>query len=73
MNVRAKFLCVEKKETKDGNKNIFSYLFYPVTSGSDENKEFYHYTPSGKLELNSIKSNLFEVGKEFYLDFSLAK
>ena len=73
MNTRAKFLCVEKKEAKDGNKNIFSYLFYPVTSGSEENKEFYHYTPTGKLELNSIKNGLFEVGKEYYLDFTLAK
>lgn len=46
----------------------------PVTSGSEENKQYFSYTPSGKIEMN-IKSaaiEQFEVGKEYYVDFTPA-
>jgi hypothetical protein len=50
---------------------IYNYKFSAVTSGSDENKTFWKWTPSGGIELSSIRDELFEVGKEYYVDFSL--
>jgi hypothetical protein len=69
--VRAKFKCTEKKQTTDG----FVVSFQPVTHGSQENDEFFKWTPFGKLEmgiLNVQAVEQFEVGKEYYLDFAPA-
>ena len=47
----------------------------PVTSGSSENESFYRYTPSGKVELGTVNeaaANSFEIGKQYYLDFTPA-
>lgn len=47
----------------------------PVISGSDENKEFYKHSPSGSIELGTVNEAAaaqFEIGKEYYVDFSLA-
>jgi len=44
----------------------------PVTSGSEENKSFSMYTPSGSLSMhitNPDALGFFEPGKEFVLDF----
>lgn len=46
----------------------------PVIDGSKENKQFFSYTPSGKIEMH-IKSaaiEQFEIGKEYYVDFTPA-
>ncbi len=46
-----------------------------ITEGSEENKTFYAYTPGGSLELNCLNepaAKFFEVGKEYYLDFTEA-
>jgi hypothetical protein len=71
--VRAKFYVAEKTEyAGDGfQKQI---VMRPVTSGSDENKEFFRWTPSGELKM-TIKSEVadqFPVGSEIYVDFSPA-
>lgn len=72
--VRAKFTCVGKNISLSNGKPLSTYVFYPVTSGSDENKEFFQYTPSGKIELGTINEKVsFEIGKEYYLDFSPAE
>jgi len=73
MKVRAKFTCIEMTEGMGGRKgrNLYSYKFYPVTEGSPENEQFFAYTPSGQLQLSSINEGLFEVGEEYYLDFTL--
>jgi len=70
--VRAKFTCSEVTIRLDGynKRRLYTYHFYPVTSGSPENEKFYAYTPSGKLELASIREDLFEIGQVYYLDFS---
>jgi hypothetical protein len=47
----------------------------PVTSGSDENKAFYKWTPGGSIELSTVNteaSKQFDPGKEFYVDFTEA-
>lgn len=73
--VRAKFVCwsITKRKNHDSQKPfLWDYEFSPVTSGSEENSKFYAYTPSGSIRLSSINSELFEVGKEYYLDFTQA-
>ena len=82
MKVRAKFLCVEIGQTLGSFKNLetdkyeqgklYTYKFNAVTSGSPENELFWAYTPSGQVNLSSVRVDLFEVGQEYYLDFSPA-
>lgn len=70
--VRAKFQVYEVAKTLSGHKVVLQ----PVTSGSEENKEFFKWTPSGKIELYCINDKAveqFEVGKEYYVDFTLAE
>lgn len=38
-----------------------------------ENAKFFAATPSGKLEVQSVTTGLFVVGKEYYLDLSPAE
>jgi hypothetical protein len=75
--VRAKFKCVEKGEagstTTDKHTKV---ILQAVTTGSEENKTFWRWTPSGRLEmsvLNTQAGTLFEVGKEYYVDFTPAE
>lgn len=74
MAVRAKFLVSEKKEHLSGSsENTFTITMNPVTSGSPENDEFYKYTPGGTLILstvNALAAAEFEVGVQYYLDFT---
>lgn len=48
-----------------------------VCSTSDENKDFTRFTPNGSLEISIMNdapaSSFFELGKEYYLDFTLAE
>ena len=48
---RTKIAMVDSK----GNKT-FGYRIegFPVYQGSEENEKFFHFTPSGKLELGTI-------------------
>jgi len=74
--VRAKFVCqaVTKRKNYDTQKPfLWDYEFSPVTGGSEENKQFFAYTPSGTIKLSSISSELFEVGNSYYLDFTLTE
>lgn len=82
MNVRAKFSCTSVTKTMGGKYNaegkyeqgvLYGYRFQAVTNNSDENKSFYASTPSGSIELQAVRDDLFEIGKEYYLDFSLAE
>ena len=73
--VRAKFVCNGIKDEKDyGYKSV---SFSPVIDGSEENKSFSKYTPSGSIHLNvsheTEASNAFELGKEYYIDFTKAE
>lgn len=49
--------------------------FTPVSSGSPENTPFWDATPSGSLQLGVVNQEAwkeFELGKEYYLDFTPA-
>lgn len=71
--VRAKFIVTSKTEPAPGE---FLVALLPVTSGSDENKEFYRWTPGGRIELSTINPDAaaaFEPGKSVYVDFTPAE
>jgi len=65
---RAKFVCVDVSEENDGQRAKFE----AVTSGSEENDRFFDFTPYGSLDMGTVHGKLFEIGKEYYLDFSEA-
>lgn len=71
MNVRAKFR-VESIETSVSGSTI---KMQPVTSGSEENKQFFKWTPSGSLNMGVVNPEVaaaFVPGAEFYIDFTPA-
>jgi hypothetical protein len=64
--VQCKFKCIYKR---DENGGAFVQLD-PVTTGSRENEEFFHYTPYGKFEMGTINpdaADQFQVGKEYII------
>ena len=67
MAVTAKFVC-EFVQDFGQQKNV---ALRPVTSGSEENKNFSAYTPNGRLELTIDKStpaaDYFTPRAEYYL------
>lgn len=68
MSVRCKFVC----SFKEGQSVHFS----PVYSGSEENKEFFQATPGGQIAFYTVNQSAldrFEMGKEYYVDFSPAE
>ena len=69
--VRAKFHCASKIElVYPKGAPVCSYVFYLVASGNAENKVVFEASPAGKLELASANGNLFEIGQDYYLDFT---
>lgn len=68
-NVRAKFECTKVDKNEEGQTVKFS----AVVSGSPENESFFKFTPFGEIELGIVNNDIqFEVGKEYYLDFTEA-
>jgi hypothetical protein len=70
--VRAKFKCTEISQTEYGERIKLT----PVTGGSPENDQFFKWTPGGQIEIGTINpeaAKQFEVGKSFYVDFTLAE
>ena len=69
--VRAKFVVNEVNQNEDGSSKV---SMSPVTSGTEENKSWSTHTPSGKLEMDITNPDAtFEVGSEYYLDFTKAE
>jgi len=69
--VRCKFRCESKTERLEygsGGRLLYDFEMSAVSDGSEENKKFFQYTPSGTLKVSSVKIDTFEVGKEYYLD-----
>jgi hypothetical protein len=67
MSVRAKFEC---KSVGDGQVKL-----EVVYTGSKENEQFFKWTPSGQIQMgivNEAALGQFEVGKQYYVDFSPA-
>lgn len=73
--VTAKFTCTEvSKRTGWGeNKFLYAAKFNAVMGNNDENKTFFAATPSGSIEISTVKEDHFEVGKEYYIDFILTE
>lgn len=81
--VRCKFVCEEvtKKFTTGYNKEtkknepipVYNSKFGAVIDGSEENKHFFKWTPTGKLEFDAHNNEAFEPGKEYYIDITLAE
>lgn len=70
--VRAKFVVENKSQNEEG----FTVTMRAVCDGSKENEEFFKYTPSGQLDIGLLKPETaaqFDVGREYYLDFSPAE
>lgn len=75
MTVRCKFTCISKREYKHWDRakgNLYEYEFSAVTSGSEENAQFFEATPSGTLKVGTVKDGSFEVGQDYYLDLTPA-
>ena len=75
MAVRLKFQLVSKSTNLYENSENFHVQLRPVVNGSDENKEFYRWTPAGLIEFNTINraaAEGFEFGKFYYVDISEA-
>ncbi len=71
MTVRAKFKCTGNEDVDNGKRITLE----AVTSGSPENDSFFKYTPSARVSLGTVNLEAaaqFEVGKEYYGDFSPA-
>ncbi len=67
--IRAKFL-VTSVNVSEGEVTLIA-----VACGSEENKSFFTYTPSGEIKMSIVNENTlkgFEVGKEYYVDFTKA-
>lgn len=74
--VRAKFKVSSVTEHLYGKEVMKTVALEPVFGGpneSEENKKFFKWTPSGKVELGTLNPDAakeFEIGKEYYIDFS---
>lgn len=64
--------CWDPISQKSGERFVYDAKFYPVSGGSEENKRFFASTPSGNIELSTIREDEFVPGKEYYIDFLCA-
>lgn len=76
--VRAKFLISSKEEILFNGSKAFTIKANPVYGGKpdSENGKFFAATPSGVILLSIVRSEVaaaFEVGDEFYVDFTKAE
>jgi hypothetical protein len=78
MTVRAKFQVksITKEKHWDVTKgHIHTVKLIPVVSGSPENDSFFTATPCGDISLgvvNAETGSQFELGAEYYVDFTPA-
>ena len=71
--VRAKFKCGSKKQF-DGASVEYEFNAVYSTDPTHENKFFWDATPNAslKMTINNRQAQVFEPGKEYYLDFTEA-
>lgn len=75
--VRAKFKVDSIERSKYGSdteiQNVKLSAVYGGDKSSEENKKFWKYTPTGNIALGTINAEAaayFELGKEYYIDFT---
>lgn len=79
MTVRAKFKVdsITRQKHWDAAKGEFQTIdLSPVGGNSPENAAFYAATPSGSIKLSTINKeagSYFELGGEYYIDFTKAE
>lgn len=70
---RAKFSCAKIINEAYGSEANVTIELKPVTSGSEENREFYKWTPIGSIVLGILDSHhSFKLGYDYYVDFTEA-
>jgi hypothetical protein len=77
MNVRAKMkvMAITPFHSSDPDGVCAEVRLMPVYSDSEENKTWSKWTPNGECRMtitNAPAIDAFEVGKEYYLDFTPA-
>ena len=80
MTVRSKFKVSSIKREKHWDERVKSEIqtieLHPVTGGSPENQAFFDSTPSGSIHLGTVNEEsgkTFELGAEYYIDFTKAE
>ncbi|EPF0939421.1 hypothetical protein ACSQJH_002920 [Klebsiella michiganensis] len=74
MTVRAKFQCNSINKSPDNSTAVVNMM--AVTTGSAENETWSKYTPGGQLQMvisNPAAFEQFELGKEYFIDITLAE
>lgn len=76
--IRCKFTCIAIRttlymgtnpETNRLEQKLLDIAeFTAVTSGSEENKKFFQWTPIARLEIGVHRKGAVEVGKSYYID-----
>ncbi len=76
MSVRAKFYVVENKGLEsDPEQHNITLQAVTDSDPKSENHTFWKYTPAGQVTLYTINPGAweqFEIGKQFYVDFTPA-
>lgn len=77
-NVRAKFIVRAKEASLYAGQELTTVKLDPAYSPdpNSENGKFWKYTPMGKIELGTINkaaADAFELGREYYIDFTRAE
>jgi len=70
--MRCKVTCGSKVNLGDGG---FTLGFYAVYDGSEENDKYFKATPAAQFYVQTVNETAaakFEVGKQYYVDFSSA-
>jgi len=72
---RAKFRCheVAKRTGWNGIEFLYAAKFTVVSGDNEENKKFFASTPSGTIDISTVREDHFKVGKNYYVDFSEAE
>lgn len=75
--VRAKFKCSAVNLPTENDPYVGAVQLYPVYSSEpeSENAKFFNATTGGMIQLNIVNAEAaksFEVGKEYYVDFTPA-
>lgn len=71
--VRCKFTCIEvtkRQHWRDRSRFVYEASFTAVTDGSPENDSFFEATPSGTLKIGTYRDDIFQPGKDYYLDIT---
>lgn len=71
--VRAKFKVQSYETSLNQNEELRTIKLTAVYSDSPENKQFFKWTPNGSISIGVLNQEAwkqFELGKEYYVDFS---